>query len=320
MAFWENVLGKLIAILKAAIVLAVFVGIQYAVYYAFGYLSIDRNIYSGVYNFLCSLLAIAAMLITCKIATKKEKQFISIKKLFPDQAAAVVILAVGMLGFVTLYIIVADLIADYIKSMQEAMVEYRENIDRYSEVVEKAVVPLWDTLLYIFTLCIIVPVAEELVFRGVVIGFLKKAFKPWAAILISAAGFGLLHGVSVHIGYALICGILIASSYYLTESLIAPILMHMLFNIFGSGVSQIMSIEQLRIPENVSGSIMVGLNTSTLLLMPIAVLAFAYLVSVKRKRDAERKVLGSGNASVEDGEVTEEINDSSDKMNIEETE
>ena len=253
MSFLENVLGKGIAILKAAIVLAIFVGIQYATFYSFRFLSIDYDIYSGAFNFLSSVLTILVMLIICKIATKKEEQFISIKKLLPDQAAAVIILAIGMLGFVTLYIIAADLISDYIKSMQEAMVEYRENIDRYTDVPEEAVIPLWDTLLYIFTLCFVVPVAEELVFRGVAIGFLKKAFKPWAAILISAAGFGLLHGVSVHIGYALICGILIASSYYLTESLIAPILMHMLFNIFGSGLSQFMSIELLRIPEMFQG-------------------------------------------------------------------
>ena len=41
---------------------------------------------------------------------------------------------------------------------------------------------------------------------------------------------------------------------------------------------------------------------------------------VKRKKNAERKILESGNASGEDSETIEEINEPSGEMNIEETE
>ena len=65
----------------------------------------------------------------------------------------------------------------------------------------------------------------------------------------------------------------------------------MVFNVFGSGVANFMMLEQLRIPGDVSSAISTGLNVSSLLFMPVAVLAFAYLVSVKRKKTAAAKQL-----------------------------
>ena len=299
MTFWENVLHKGSAILKAALGLAIFICVEYAIYSAFGYFGINRDIYRGCYNFLVSIANIVAMLIIWKISNRKDDPFIKVNKLFPDQFAALVIIAIGMLGFVTLYILVADMISAYLDSMKEAMVEYRENVDRYSDTPQ-IVIPLWDSLLYIFTVSFIVPVSEELIFRGVIFGHLRRAFKPWIAVILCAVSFGIMHGVSIHIGYALVCGFIIAACYYLTDSIVAPILLHMVFNVFGSGVANFMMLEQLRIPGDVSSAISTGLNVSSLLFMPVAVLAFAYLINVKRKKDAAAKQLEEYIASREE--------------------
>ena len=290
MTLWENVLHKGSAILKAALGLAIFICVEYAIYSAFGYFGVSRDIYRGCYNFLVSIANIAAMLFIWKISKKQDDPFIKVNRLPPDQFAALTAIALGMLGFVTLYIIVADMISAYLDSMKEAMAEYRENVDRYAETPQ-IVIPLWDSLLYIFTVSFIVPVSEELIFRGVIFGYLRRAFKPWIAVILCAAAFGIMHGVSIHIGYALVCGFIIAACYHLTDSIFAPILLHTIFNIFGSGIANFMSLEQLGIPVDVSNAISTGLNVSSLLFMPVAVLAFAYLISVKRKKTAEAKQL-----------------------------
>lgn len=77
---------------------------------------------------------------------------------------------------------------------------------------------------------IIVPIAEEIYFRGILLNALLKLKifinKPWIAILISSAVFSLAHIVWVAIPFFFIGGILLAWCKYRTNSLLPSILMH----------------------------------------------------------------------------------------------
>ena len=109
----------------------------------------------------------------------------------------------------------------------------------------------------------------------------------------------------------MVCGFIIAACYHLTDSIVAPILLHMVFNVFGSGILNFMTLEQLNIPGDVSSAIATGLNVSSLLFMPVAVMAFVYLISVKRKKVAAAKKLVEAVAARENitENLTEEITD-----------
>ena len=253
------------------------------------------------------------MFITHKICSGKGVPLIKTGKLAPDQAVALLIIAFGMLGFVATYISVANRIASYFQPMQEAIEEYRENVDRYSDTPQ-VVIPLWDSVLYILAVCFLVPVTEEMTFRGVIYGQLRRGFGPWPSIIISALFFGIMHGVSIHIGYALVCGILIAACYYLTDSIYASILLHVVFNIFGSGIANTIQLEQLHISDEVTGTIITGINVTSILFMPMSVIAFAYLVSSKRKKAADKKKVEEYKAAHEGGSLESDTGD-----NMEET-
>ena len=69
---------------------------------------------------------------------------------------------------------------------------------------------------------VIVPFAEEIVFRGAILRNLLRLFdgKPWAAILISAVIFGLVHGNSAQFLNASLLGILLGWMFYRTRSII----------------------------------------------------------------------------------------------------
>ena len=108
----------------------------------------------------------------------------------------------------------------------------------------------------------------------------------------------------MHIGYAIACGIIIAACYHMTDSILAPILLHSIFNIFGSGIATFMSFEAFGIPEKVSSDFMLGTNLLSMMMMPVAVIAFAYLVSNKRKR--EKALLKLEETSEVQVELTEE--------------
>ena len=299
MSFWEAARNKIPAILNAAFGLAIFVFVENAFVYIFFWANIDRKIYRGCFNTAVSLICFGLMLIFAKLTSTKKDPLYKIGKISPGQAAALVIVAVGMLGFVTTYIVVSDKISEFFNPVEEALEEYRESVDRYSDTPE-VIVPVWDKVLYIVTLCFIVPVNEELVFRGAVFGHLRKAFKPWTAVILSSIVFGLMHGIKLHIGYAFVCGLIITSSYYLTESIIAPVILHVIFNVFGAGIANCFTLDFVTISDETSGAVITGINMASILLMPVSVFAFAYLLVVKRRKDADAKKVAEYIASRKD--------------------
>ena len=295
MSFWEAARRKIPAVLKAAFGLALFASVEYLFLYLFFWLNIDRQVYKGTYNTVVSVVCLICLIIFGKVTSTKKDPLYKFNKITPGQAVALVIVAIGMLGFVTTYIIITDQISRFLNPVEEALEEYRESVDRYSEVSE-VVVPEWDKILYIITLCFIVPVNEELVFRGAIYGHLKRAFRPWTAIILSS----IVHGISVHIGYALVCGLIITSCYYLTDSLFASIILHVIFNIFGAGIANSFSLEFVKISEESSSAFITGINLVSIMMMPLAVFSFVYLLVTKRKKDADAKKVAEYIASREE--------------------
>ena len=107
------------------------------------------------------------------------------------------------------------------------------NLPEYSERYQEASVllyspPFWQQLL---TSGLLIPIVEELVFRGIGFRLLRRWISfPWAMI-ISAVGFGAYHGNLVQFVYATICGVLLAYLCEKYDSIIAPIVSHMAMNI-----------------------------------------------------------------------------------------
>lgn len=288
MSFWQKAWIKISTLLKAVLALAVFLCLEYGVFSAFIYFGIDRQIYKGLYNFITCVLVFAAMFLYNLFCSKRKEPVFRLSKVGPDQVAALIVIGLGMLGFVTTYLGVVDLISEYLKPVNEAIEEYRDSVDRFSEVPQ-IVIPLWDSFLYVFTLSFFVPVTEEMTFRGVFFGELRKGFGPWISVILSAIGFGLMHGISVHIGYAFVCGLIIASCYYLTDSLVAPVILHTIFNIFGSGIPTLMTLDCFKFTQATVNSFMFVVNMVSIIFMPLAVVAMAYLVIVKRKKENAAK-------------------------------
>ena len=64
------------------------------------------------------------------------------------------------------------------------------------------------------------PLAEELVFRGVIQSRLERAMPVWIAIVLQAVLFGFIHGTPVQIGYAFLMGLLFGYIRYRTGSIL----------------------------------------------------------------------------------------------------
>lgn len=89
---------------------------------------------------------------------------------------------------------------------------------------------IFEYIFLILSIAIITPIKEEFLFRGIIHRFFDTKYNFWLGLIISSVIFGALH-----IGYpvtAIIMGIIFVVSYKLTNSLVTPILIHMLWNLY----------------------------------------------------------------------------------------
>ena len=74
------------------------------------------------------------------------------------------------------------------------------------------------------------PLAEELVFRGIIQTRLLRAMPPWTAVVLQAALFGIIHGTPIQIVYALLLGLALGFLRSRTGSILPGFAAHAAFN------------------------------------------------------------------------------------------
>ena len=225
-----NVLGVLFRVTIASLL---FILIQLAFYMGFDLAGVDVNVHKGLFSVLYGIVTVGAFLLYAFIRSYKREKLIEHRRMNLITVFCGIVLAFGLLGIVTIYLENAIRIAQSFAPMQEQIDTYNEHIDRYANVEVEAV-PYWDSILEFIASCLVIPLAEELVFRGVIFGEFKTVFNPWLSALFSALVFGLLHGVSIHIGYALVCGFILAMAYHYSGSIWLTFMIHAIFNFMGS--------------------------------------------------------------------------------------
>ena len=127
------------------------------------------------------------------------------------------------------------------------------------------------------SIALISPIAEEMLFRGGIEGFLlRRKIKPIIAILVSAIIFGVIHANPAQIFFATILGIIFGWMYYRTGSILPSIVGHVLNNTVSVSVMATSPIEDM----SKTTAETIGLTATWLLLIAciaIAILSFLYL-------------------------------------------
>ena len=127
------------------------------------------------------------------------------------------------------------------------------------------------------SIALIAPIAEEMLFRGGIEGFLlRRKIKPIIAILVSAIIFGVIHANPAQIFFATILGIIFGWMYYRTGSILPSIVGHVLNNTVSVSVMATSPIEDM----SKTTAETIGLTATWLLLIAciaIAILSFLYL-------------------------------------------
>lgn len=105
-------------------------------------------------------------------------------------------------------------------------------IPSYGEVVNQLNVASKSALQLVIAI-ILIPIYEEIVFRGIIFGYLRKNFNIIVAILVQALIFGIMHLNLVQGIYTFILGIVLALIYMYSDSILGNITVHIIFNLLG---------------------------------------------------------------------------------------
>ena len=138
------------------------------------------------------------------------------------------------------------------------------------------------------------PIVEEIIFRGALLGAMKKTFKTGTAVVITSVVFGLLHRTSLlAILGASLSGIVLAYIYLASGSLLCSICLHSWVNL-AVNVKAFWLTKEVSV-EGVKGGISTAMELSDMQLALLFIVigtvsAITFAVIIKRRLSAERDV------------------------------
>lgn len=256
----EWVVQVLVALLKSACYLALFLGMQVLVMVpvvvslairavleqdtmdeSMFYELVEGNVMT--FSLISGLLTLMAILIFYRGYGKKPSEALWLRRVPAPTLWEGAALAPGLYFVVTLVLFVLP------EAWLESYNEAAAGLDSGG-------------VLGVLAVAVVAPVVEEFIFRGLIMTRLSKAMPGWLAILLSAVIFGACHGHPVWFAYAFVLGSVFGLMDWKAGSIWPSILGHVAFNAIG----QVFTL----LPETESG---VGEIAAVLILLAVAVIA-----------------------------------------------
>ncbi len=103
---------------------------------------------------------------------------------------------------------------------------FPQDIEMLEEVIDRG-----SLVMRLLSIGLIIPIFEELMYRGMIFNELRNNIDLFGAVTLQAIIFGALHGNMYQFIYVVPAGVLLALVYLWCKSLLAPILVHMGWNI-----------------------------------------------------------------------------------------
>lgn len=162
---------------------------------------------------ICTILALVVFF------ALRKKNLLDEVGATPIPGATYLPLSIAGMSLAVLVIIILNMLP----ISEEAFAEYTEST---SVIDSSGFISMVSTVIF-------APIAEEMIFRGLVYTRLKRAMPKWIAAVLQAALFGVLHGQILWIAYAFAVGLILAAYFESTGSLFANITVHICFNLMG---------------------------------------------------------------------------------------
>ena len=153
-------------------------------------------------------------------------------------------------------------------------------MDQYTEMIDSSGISQYSILWAVSTL-ILPPIVEEIIFRGLILQYLGRAGARFlVANLIQAVLFGVFHMNFVQGIYTALLGFLLGWLAYRYDSILVPMVLHAIFNLFGT---VLVDLESRFLPYIVLTLIILG----SVPLLVITILMIHFGVGEKKKKIGE---------------------------------
>ena len=143
----------------------------------------------------------------------------------------------------------------------------------------------------VITLIFVAPIIEELIFRAGIFSIMRGSCRPSLAALVSSLLFAAMHG-EIAIGIeALFAGMIFSYAYILTQSILAPIILHIFNNIIAYVLIQF-EYQEMTIQDYIGA--LSSFNIIYAISLLIIILGATHIVLTYRRADrliAEGKTL-----------------------------
>ena len=185
--------------------------------------------YKGVSMLIGAILTLLIYFIIEKIKKTSLAKETDMKMVSGKQMGLTVLGALGGMFFLNFMLTILPIPADLIGDLTSGM----SSLTSY---------PFWLALL---VNAILIPILEEVVFRGYLFNRLGKAMPAVVAAVISSVVFGLCHGGLVWAIWAGVTGLIICVVRVKSGSIIPGMIFHIIMNTFGMIVSYFPVLEKL---------------------------------------------------------------------------
>ena len=220
--------------------------------------------YTNVFLLVSAIVSVGVFILIYKIRKRNYKQELQIKKTPNFNIIYAIFLGAACWLFnsgILELIYQAGIFTDHFNYMADLL----SGIDQGNVIIA------------LLTVGIIVPFAEEFLFRGVLYSTLNKRISIKWTIIIQGVLFGIYHGNLIQGAYATLLGILFGYVTYKTKSLWPAVIMHMVNNTIATIIPYIVS-------ENFGGNIV---NILFAVVGTIGVVIFTMLIKNKNHNNEE---------------------------------
>ena len=148
----------------------------------------------------------------------------------------------------------------------------QEQLPELPNIVEKELTAMMSVKGGYFVICLLVPLAEELVMRGAVLRALLmwKPDRHWLMIVISALLFALIHLNLAQMPHAFLIGLLLGWMFYRTNSIVPTVAYHWANNTVAFILTKLYPNPDLRLVDvlGTQQSVLLAVAFSLLILLP----------------------------------------------------
>ncbi len=186
---------------------------------------------------LYSLVLIPVYLVFLSLSRQRDPRVLLNASLRSQHIWPAIAMMIGAMGLTNLWFALLTYLGDQFEYVNEQLQNYIEQASAFT--------PSAGYIWLILGIVIFAPIAEELLFRGIIQGELRKAMPEWLAIIIQAVIFALFHMQPVQITYVIVPGLLLGVAYAWSRTIWVPIVMHITFNFLGSVIPSVVGEDEV---------------------------------------------------------------------------